>query len=157
MKTLAAQLLVSVIVFIGLAFSQEDGDGRELPKYVVVNKQINIREIIRFGGRRGEGQGDTANFEIPEDNDYSWTSLSSLFTKASNGASLRKMKTMLPLSGLRWLDQTDNDPGKAVVCGRSLITSMWSILLLICFIRTRCAFTLLKSRFCKACNCSINQ
>lgn len=157
MKTLAAQLLVSVIVFIGLAFSQEDGDGRELPKYVVVNKQINIREIIRFGGRRGEGQGDTANFEIPEDNDYPWTSLSSLFTKASNDASLRKMKTMLPLSGLRWLDQTDNDPGKAVVCGRSLTTSMWSILLLNCFIRTRCAFTLFKSRFCKACNCSINQ
>lgn len=128
MKTLAAQFLVSLIVFLGLAFSQEDGEGRGFPKYAVVNKQINIREIIRFGGRRGEGQDDTANFEVPEDNDYSWTSLSSLLTKASNAASLRKMKTMLPLSGLRWLDQTDNDPGRAVVCGR------WTILLLISFI-----------------------
>lgn len=118
MKTLAAQFLVCVVVCVSLAFSQEDGEGRRLPKYAVVNKQINIREIIRFGWRRGEeGQEDTASFEIPEDNSNSWTSLSSLLTKASNAASLRKMKTMLPLSGLRWLDQTDNDPGKAVVCG----------------------------------------
>lgn len=154
MKTLAAQFLVCVVVFVSLAFSQEDGEGRGLPKYAVVNKQINIREIIRFGWRRGEeGQEDTASFEIPEDNSNSWTSLSSLLTKASNAASLRKMKTMLPLSGLRWLDQTDNDPGKAVVCGRWLITSRWTILLINCLIQKRCAFRLLRSR--KACKCPL--
>lgn len=156
MKTLAAQFLVCVVVCVSLAFSQEDGEGRRLPKYAVVNKQINIREIIRFGWRRGEeGQEDTASFEIPEDNSNSWTSLSSLLTKASNAASLRKMKTMFPLSGLQWLDQTDNDPGKAVVCGRWLITSRWTILLINCLIQKRCAFTLLRSR--KACKCSFNQ
>lgn len=111
MKSLAIQCLASIIVFISLSFSQEDGDGRGRPNYVVVDKKINIKEIIRFS-RRSDADGEVSEFDVPKDNAESGSSLTSLLTRVSNAINLRKMKNMLPLSGLEL-----SDTGTAVVCG----------------------------------------
>lgn len=95
--------------------SQEDGDGRGRPNYVVVDKKINIKEIIRFS-RRSDADGEVSEFDVPKDNAESGSSLTSLLTRVSNAINLRKMKNMLPLSGLEL-----SDTGTAVVCGRQLI------------------------------------
>ncbi|XP_061162833.1 uncharacterized protein LOC133172044 [Saccostrea echinata] len=118
MKGLAVQVLAAVLLFVSLSFSQEDGEKR--PKYVVVDKQINVREIIRFGGRRGEGQNDVEEFEAPEETGSSHeASVYSLFSMLSNAAKIRKIKNMLPLSGLQVLPVTDDDTGTAINCGPS--------------------------------------
>lgn len=114
MKSLAIQCLASIIVFISLSFSQEDGEGRGRPNYVLVDKKINVKEIIRFG-RRGDANGEVSEFDSPKDNAESGSSLTSLLTRVSNAINLRKMKNMLPLSGLEL-----SDTGTAIVCGRQL-------------------------------------
>lgn len=114
MKSLAIQCLASIIVFISLSFSQEDGEGRGRPNYVLVDKKINVKEIIRFG-RRGDANGEVSEFDSPKDNAVSGSSLTSLLTRVSNAINLRKMKNMLPLSGLEL-----SDTGTAIVCGRQL-------------------------------------
>lgn len=53
MKSLAVQFLASIIVL-----KQEDGEGRDHPTYVVFDKKISIKEIIRFGGIRDESHGE---------------------------------------------------------------------------------------------------
>lgn len=111
MKSLAIQCLASIIVFISLSFSQEDGEGRGRPNYVLVDKKINVKEIIRFG-RRGDANGEVSEFDSPKDNAESGSSLTSLLTRVSNAINLRKMKNMLPLSGLEL-----SDTGTAIVCG----------------------------------------
>lgn len=58
MKSLAVQFLASIIVFISLSFSKEDGEGRDHPTYVVFDKKISIKEIIRFGGIKDESHGE---------------------------------------------------------------------------------------------------
>lgn len=117
MTRLKVHVLLSIISFVSLSFSQEGGK----TNYVVIDKQINIKEIIRFGGRRGDVKGENAKIEVPENNgvfDSSLTSLSSLMTKAHNAANLKNLKDMLPLSGLQWLDKAENNTGSAIVCGR---------------------------------------
>lgn len=124
MTRLKVQVLLSIISFVSLSFSQEDGKTRSDTNYVVIDKQINIKEIIRFGGRRGDVKGENAKIEVPENNGVfdssltSLTSLSSLMTKAHNAANLKNLKGMLPLSGLQWLDKAENNTGTASVCGR---------------------------------------
>lgn len=123
MTRLKVQVLLSIISFVSLSFSQEDGKTRSDTNYVVIDKQINIKVIIRFGGRRGDVKGENAKIEVPENNgvfDSSLTSLSSLMTKAHNAANLKNLKDMLPLSGLQWLaiDKAENNTGTASVCGR---------------------------------------
>lgn len=120
MTTLRIQVLVSIIAFVSLSFSQEDGEIRADTNYFVIDKQINIKEIIRFGGRRGDVKGENAKIEVPGDNglfDSTLTSLSSLLTKVHNAANLKKLKGMLPLSGLQLLDKAENNTGTAIVCG----------------------------------------
>lgn len=120
MTRLKVQVLLSIISFVSLSFSQEDGKTRSDTNYVVIDKQINIKEIIRFGGRGGDVKGENAKIEVPENNgvfDSSLTSLSSLMTKAHNAANLKNLKGMLPLSGLQWLDKAENNTGSAIVCG----------------------------------------
>lgn len=120
MTRLKVHVLLSIISFVSLSFSQEDGKTRSDTNYVVIDKQINIKEIIRFGGRRGDVKGENAKIEVPENNgvfDSSLTSLSSLMTKA-HAANLKNLKDMLPLSGLQWLDKAENNTGTASVCGR---------------------------------------
>lgn len=121
MTRLKVQVLLSIISFVSLSFSQEAGKTRSDTNYVVIDKQINIKEIIRFGGRRGDVKGENAKIEVPENNgvfDSSLTSLSSLMTKAHNAANLKNLKDMLPLSGLQWLYKAENNTGTASVCGR---------------------------------------
>lgn len=121
MTTLRIQVLVSIIAFVSLSFSQEDGEIRADTNYFVIDQQINIKEIIRFGGRRGDVKGENAKIEVPGDNglfDSTLTSLSSLLTKVHNAANLKKLKGMLPLSGLQLLDKAENNTGTAIVCGR---------------------------------------
>lgn len=120
MTRLKVQVLVSLILLVSLSFSLEDGEVRRGTDYVVIDKQINIREIIRFGGRVGGVKGQTSKTEVQENNGVlgsSLSSLSSLLTKAHNFASLKKLKDMLPLSGLQWLDKPGNNTGTAIVCG----------------------------------------
>lgn len=54
MTCLTIQLLVSTIVIVSFSFSQENRDGRGRSNYVGTEKKFNIKEIIRFGGERGE-------------------------------------------------------------------------------------------------------
>jgi hypothetical protein len=115
MKGLAVQVLAAILLFVSLSYSQEDWEGGKFPKYAVVDKQINVREIIRFGGRESEGQNDGAESGVPEEPGSSLFSTSSLLTTLSNAAKIRKVKKMLPLSGIEW--STDNDTGRAINCG----------------------------------------
>lgn len=66
MNSLIVQFLASIIVFVSLSFTQEDGEGR---------RGRPIKETIRFGGRSGEEQRSIG---------------SSLPTDASNSASFQK-------------------------------------------------------------------
>lgn len=116
MRSLAIQCLVSIIVCVSLSFSEEDGEGRERPKYVVVVKKISVKEIIRFG-RGGDENGEVAEFDGPKDNGANGLSSTSLLTRMANAISLRKMKNMLPLSGLQLLATSYNETGTASVCG----------------------------------------
>lgn len=118
MTRLKVQVLLSIISFVSLSFSQEDGKTRSDTNYVVIDKQINIKEIIRFGGRGGDVKGENAKIEVPENNGVFDSSLTSLMTKAHNAANLKNLKDMLPLSGLQWLDKAENNTGTAFVCGR---------------------------------------
>ncbi|XP_062591711.1 uncharacterized protein LOC134253214 [Saccostrea cucullata] len=116
MKRLAVQVLVAVLLFVSLSLSQEDGEKR--PSYIVVDKQINVREIIRLGGGRVQDQNGVEEFEAPEEAGSSQgASVSSLFSMLANAAKLRKIKNMLPLSGIQVLDAADDDTGKAINCG----------------------------------------
>ncbi|XP_048772029.2 uncharacterized protein LOC125677955 isoform X1 [Ostrea edulis] len=115
MKGLAVQVLAAILLFVSLSYSQEQWEGQKFAKYAVVDKQINVREIIRFGGREGEGQNDVEESEVPEEAGSRGFSASSMLTMLSNAAKIRKVKNMLPLSGIQWLK--DDDTGKAINCG----------------------------------------
>ncbi|XP_048772041.1 uncharacterized protein LOC125677957 [Ostrea edulis] len=116
MKGLAVQVLAAILLFVSLSYSQEQWEGQKFPKYAVVDKHINVREIIRFGGREGEGQNDVEESEVPEEAGSRGFSASSMLTMLSNAAKIRKVKNMLPLSGIQWL-KDDDDTGKAINCG----------------------------------------
>ncbi|XP_078335445.1 uncharacterized protein LOC111134695 [Crassostrea virginica] len=110
------QLLVFVVFFVAQSSSQDEEDGRRRPNYVVVDKHINVREIIRFGGKRGAVQDGVEEFEVPgDDNSAPYQSpFSSLLAKVSNAAKWRKVQNMLPLSGIQYFL---GDMGTAEVCG----------------------------------------
>lgn len=111
------QLLVFVVFFVAQSSSQDEEDGRRRPNYVVVDKHINVREIIRFGGKRDVVQDGVEEFEVPgDDNSAPYQSpFSSLLAKVSNAAKWRKVQNMLPLSGIQYFL---GDMGTAEVCGR---------------------------------------
>lgn len=110
MKSLTQQFLASIIVFISLSFSKEDGEGREHPTYVVIDKKISIKEIIRFDGIRDESHGE---MEAPHEKKNLGYLLSGLLANASEAVTMRH-------------DNTDNDTGTAVVCGTMIV--LWTVL-----------------------------
>lgn len=114
MRGLTIQVLAAILLSVSLSYSQENGERWEFPKYMVVDKQINVREIIRFGGRQSEEQNEK-EFEVPGEAGSRRFSASSLLTMLSNAAKMRKVKNMLPLSGIQWIK--DDDIGKAINCG----------------------------------------
>lgn len=101
--------LKKIIVFISLSFSQEDGQVREHPDYVVLDKKISIKEIIRFGGRRDESHGQ---METPQGKKNRGYLLSQFLANASKAVTLRN-------------DKTDNNTGVAIVCGTKIVT--WTV------------------------------
>lgn len=109
MESLAVQFLASIIVFISLSFSQEDGQVRKHPYYVVIYKKISIKEIIRFGGRRDESNGQ---MEAPKGKKNHGYLLSQLLANSSKAVTLRN-------------DKTDNNTGVAIVCGTKIVT--WTV------------------------------
>lgn len=109
MKSLAVQFLASIIVFISLSFSKEDGEGRDHPTYVVFDKKISIKEIIRFGGIRDESHGE---MEAPHEKKNLGYLLSQLLANASEAVTLGD-------------DNADNNTGTAVVCGTMIV--LWTV------------------------------
>lgn len=96
-----------LLVSVGLSLSQQDGTERKRPKRIV-NKPVSIKEIIRYGERRGDAQGEVHQ---------KYRSLAStpfLPIKASTDASLGKTKMLLPTPINK---ETDSNTGRAIVCG----------------------------------------
>lgn len=52
MKSLIFQFLASIVVFVSLSLTQDDGEG---------GRRRPIKEVIRSGGKNGEGQGPVGN------------------------------------------------------------------------------------------------
>lgn len=118
MTCLTIQLLVSTIVIVSFSFSQENRDGRGRSNYVGTEKKFNIKEIIRFGGERGEVKRETAKNKVSADKDLSESSLTLLSPLLAEAHSATSLKKMLPLSGLQGLDKAENNTGTAIICGR---------------------------------------
>lgn len=96
-----------LLVSVSLSLSQLDGTERKRPKRIV-NKPVSIKEIIRYGERRGDAQGEVHQ---------KYRSLASMLflpIKASTDASLGKTKMLLPTPINK---ETDNNTGRAIVCG----------------------------------------
>lgn len=117
MTCLTIQLLVSTIVIVSFSFSQENRDGRGRSNYVGTEKKFNIKEIIRFGGERGEVKRETAKNKVSADKDLSESSLTLLSPLLAEAHSATSLKKMLPLSGLQGLDKAENNTGTAIICG----------------------------------------
>lgn len=78
----------------------------------MVDKKINVKEIIRFG-RRGDVNGEVLEFDSFKDNVEFRLLLIFFLMMVFNVINLRKMKNMLLLFGLELLDI-----GIVIVCGR---------------------------------------
>lgn len=112
MTSLTIQLLVSTTVIVSFSFSQGNRQERERSNYA--DKQFNIKEIIRFGGKKVEVKRETTKNKVSADKDLSESLLSPLLADAHSATSL---KNMVPLSGLKGLVKAKNNTGTAIVCG----------------------------------------
>lgn len=110
MTSLTIQLLVSTTVIVSFSFSQ--GDRQERGRSNYADKQFNIKEIIRFGGKKVEVKRETTKNKVSADKDLSESLLSPLLADATS------LKNMVPLSGLKGLVKAKNNTGTAIVCGR---------------------------------------
>lgn len=108
MTSLTIQLLVSTTVIVSFSFSQ--GDRQERGRSNYADKQFNIKEIIRFGGKKVEVKRETTKNKVSAE-----SLLSPLLADAYSATSL---KNMVPLSGLKGLVKAKNNTGTAIVCGR---------------------------------------
>lgn len=113
MTSLTIQLLVSTTVIVSFSFSQ--GDRQERGRSNYADKQFNIKEIIRFGGKKVEVKRETTKNKVSSDKDLSESLLSPLLADAYSATSL---KNMVQLSGLKGLVKAKNNTGTAIVCGR---------------------------------------
>lgn len=109
MTSLTIQLLVSTTVIVSFSFSQ--GDRQERGRSNYADKQFNIKEIIRFGGKKVEVKRETTKNKVSADKDLSESLLSPLLADATS------LKNMVPLSGLKGLVKAKNNTGTAIVCG----------------------------------------
>lgn len=112
MTSLTIQLLVSTTVIVSFSFSQ--GNRQERGRSNYADKQFNIKEIIRFGGKKVEVKRETTKNKVSADKDLSESLLSPLLADAYSATSL---KNMVPLSGLKGLVKAKNNTGTAIVCG----------------------------------------
>lgn len=103
-KILTMKLLL--IVSVSLSLSQQEGIEQKRPKSIVVNKPVNIKEIIRYGEKGGDAKRESRL------KNRSSVSMPSLPTMVSTDASLRRTKILSPMN-----TEADNNTGRAIVCG----------------------------------------
>lgn len=96
-----------LLVSVSLSLSQQYGIERKRPKSIV-KKPVSIKEIIRYGERGSNAQG-----EVHQKN-RSFVSNPFLPMKVSTDTSLRKTKM---LSSTPINKEADNNTGRAIVCG----------------------------------------
>lgn len=95
-----------LIVSVSLSLSQQEGIEQKRPKSIVVNKPVNIKEIIRYGEKGGDAKRESRL------KNRSSLSMPSLPTMVSTDASLRRTKILSPMN-----TEADNNTGRAIVCG----------------------------------------